>query len=193
MRVLKYGQINDMPYEWKKEEKWHDVLYHMWWGMWERIYTNINYFGKTIQPKYKNLSGYLEDIQKLENFDLFKENPKGWCIDKDIKGGHLEGYYFEYLSLITKSENSVECNKRTGSKQLFTKATREKAHLNKRRPIIGINIKDGSFLIFDYVRQSEEYGFNPSHIVSCIKGVRKSHKGYKWEYYKEANNGRENC
>ena len=159
-----------MPRGWKSEVLWHRILYDKWYRMWSRVYNNIDYFGVLIQPKYKYLSGYVEDFQKLENFDLFKDDPKGWSIDKDIKGG--KHYYFENLSLVSISENTKDRNNRKGCYFSTTK-----------KPIIAISIKDGSFILFNFVRQVIEKGYDPGEVSKCCNNKAKSHKGYKWYYF----------
>jgi len=173
----------------KGQPKWHEVVFDMWKGMWERVYTHINYFGKTIQPKYKYLSEYVDDFQKLENFDLFKENPHGWSIDKDIKGGTHIGYYFEYLSLTTRSDNSKNRADRDGYSQLHTKDARAKASKNKMKSIIGIPTVKGSIIIVDSVNNVRDKDFDPSAVSKCCKGKNDhKYKKYKWFYIKYKHN-----
>jgi hypothetical protein len=151
------------------QPKWHEILYDKWKNMWTRVYTDIEYFGKTIQPKYKYFSGYVEDIMKLENFDLFKENPYGWSIDKDIKGGTHVGYYFEYLSLITQSNNSKDARARN----------------RKTRSVIAIG---EDILIFTEINKAKMLGFDVKHMRYYIS-KKKLHNGYRW-YYINYNHGR---
>lgn len=51
-------------------------------------------------------------------------------------------------------------------------------------PIFGINILSGEVIFFDCINETQDYDFCPSHVVKCLKGKSKSHKGYKW-YYKD--------
>ena len=195
MSVLKYGNINDMPgFLAKTNPKWHYVVYDMWKDMWDRVYTHINYFGKTIQPKYKYLSGYIEDFQKLENFDLFKENPYGWSIDKDIKGGTYIGYYFQYLSLITRSDNCSDANNRRSYKDiqynhLHTSESVAKSSKSREKSIIGISLTNKSILIFKSLKDAKTQGFS-SNLSKCLKKCQSSHKGYKWYYINYKHNKR---
>lgn len=54
----------------------------------------------------------------------------------------------------------------------------------KDKPIIGVNIEDGSILEYDSVRFSKKDGFSASCISNCCLGKSKSgiHRGYKWSY-----------
>lgn len=173
MRILKHGKVNDIiGFLSKDQPLWHWAIYNKWKNMWDRVYGDIDYFGCTIQPKYKYLSGYIEDVMKLDNFDKFKENPKGWTIDKDIKGGTFEGYYFQYLSIVTNSDNSKDRNKRNGN-----------PNGRNFKPIIGISIIDNSIIIFKSINDCKAKGFTSPSVIKCLKSRAKSHKGYKWYYF----------
>jgi len=182
MRILKYGNINDMPKGWRTEE-WHYKAYHMWYQMWIRVSTHPSYKDSRICDDYIYLSKYINDIPKLDNFDLFKENPKGWSIDKDIKIPGNKEYKFEALSLVTRSDNCKDRNNRCGNP--FTtnnKCVRENSGLARRKPVRGINKKDGSILEFESINETRNSGFDPTGVCHCLRGKIKSHRGYYWEY-----------
>jgi hypothetical protein len=167
--LLKKG--NDMPRGWRQEALWHDKVYRMWRSMWSRVYNHLNYFGSLIEPRYSSLSEYAKDIQKLENFDLFKENPQGWSIDKDNKIKGNRDYYFEALSLVPRKENSKERMSRKGS-----------PNKNHFKPIIGINIDSNFIIVFKSRNDAKDKGFDLGNITKCCQKKIKSYKGYKWEY-----------
>lgn len=48
------------------------------------------------------------------------------------------------------------------------------------KPVIGVNISDGSVLYFKSLKQTDEYGFNKTCVSKCIRRVQVSHRGYKW-------------
>ena len=52
------------------------------------------------------------------------------------------------------------------------------------KPIYGINIRTNEKIEFPSTMEAQRNGFDQSHIVDCLKGRNKSHKGYKW-FYKE--------
>lgn len=165
---------NDMPLGWisgKSQPKWHHSLYTRWRDMWRRCRNTKskdynNYQDCEIDERYRYLSNYINDIMTLENFDKLCEEPSKWHIDKDKIDPNNRFYAYEHLSIITFSSNIQERDIRN----------------NLRRPIIGINIKDGSMLSFCFVRQVKIMNFLPNGVVSCLKGRRKSYKGYKWYY-----------
>ena len=58
----------------------------------------------------------------------------------------------------------------------------------KIKPIISIDIKDGSIKQYDSLIEAEKYGFKAPKISLCCGGKRKSHKGFFWLFkqsYKE--------
>jgi len=163
---------NDMPRGWREgkgQPKWHKSLYNRWVAMWMRCRNSKHkeynaYKDCKIDERYRCLSNYVNDIMTLENFDKLCENLSEWDIDKDVKDSNNRHYYFENLSIISKNDNCEASN--------------------PKRPIIAINIKDGSILTFDFVLQVKDKDFTVSNVVACLKGRQKTHKGYKW-YYKE--------
>lgn len=185
MKVLKYGKINDMPRGWISKEKWHHVIYDMWSDMWRRCYTKLSWFGCQIQPRYKYLSNYVNDIMKLENFDKFKENPKGWCIDKDIKFKDNRDYYFEALSLITRSENCTDANNRRDYSNWYNhpmknSLTSKRSGKSRIKPVIGINSLN--ILLYKSLKHASENNLHPGNISSCCTKKLNSYLGYKWYY-----------
>lgn len=179
MTLEELGIENDMP-GWansKKHPKWHRLLYNRWRMMWDRCKNPKNskyesYKHCEIDERYRLFSNYVTDITKLENFDKFCENPSKWEIDKDKIDPNNRCYFFEHLSIISKVDNLCERNSRCGNP-------------SPKKSVLGINILDGSTIIFDYIRQAKDKGFDAGHIIKCCKGERKSHKGYMWKYIDE--------
>ena len=52
----------------------------------------------------------------------------------------------------------------------------------RSKPIYGINIKTNERIEFPSTMEAQRNGFDQGHIVNCLKGRRKSHKGYRWYY-----------
>lgn len=51
--------------------------------------------------------------------------------------------------------------------------------------VIGINIKTGQIIKYDYIDLCKFDDFLPSKVSACCRKERKSHKGYKWYYLKD--------
>ena len=169
MKVLKYGKINDLPRGWVSEEEWHRVIYDMWAKMWSRVNNDPYYSNTLIQSEYRYLSKYVLAITQLDNFVLFKQNPKGWCIDKDIKGG--KHYYFENLSLVPKSTNVKERNTRCRN-----------PGYSRRKYIIAIG---STILLYKSSRDASKDGFDYSSVSKACKNKyynTNRYKGYRWYY-----------
>lgn len=174
---------NDMEWGWvsgKNQPRWHRSLYDRWKNMWKRCKDPNNdryddYKDCPIDDKYQYLSNYINDIQLLEDFDLLKENPSQYEIDKDRIDSNNRCYYFEHLSIILSTENTKERNTRLGNP-------------NPSIPIIGININDNTFLLFKSPYDALDKGFDPSNIRKCCKGIycksKSLYKGYFLELFR---------
>ena len=172
---------NDMDRGWvsgKGQPKWHRSLYDRWKNMWERCKDPRcsryeDYKDCEIDERYRLLSNYINDIMKLENFNKLCEDPSKWEIDKDKKDPNNRCYFFEHLSIVLSSENTKERNNRCGNP-------------NPSQPIVGINIKDNSILIFKSPYDATHKGFDPSNIRKCCKGIygksKSIYKDYYWIY-----------
>jgi hypothetical protein len=181
-QLLKDGY--DMPRGWatgKGQPEWHNKVRIMWRGMWRRCYDPSHhsykyYINAIVHDDFRLFSNYLKWIQAQPRFDEFCStcHEVSWAVDKDIKDSDNRNYFPEYMTLVTKSENSKERNDRCGSPN--------RGNFKKLR---GINIKDGSVIIFDSVLSLYDKGFDPSTIRKCMKGKYTHHKGYKWEYIEE--------
>ena len=84
----------------------------------------------------------------------------------------------ENLEWVTSKE---KCNYRTRNERIAKSQTNDK---KRSKPIYGINIRTNERIEFPSTREAERSGFDHGHIVDCLKGRNKSHKGYKW-FYKE--------
>ena len=168
---------NDMPRGWKRgkgQPKWHLSIHNRWYRMWNRCNNPKDkdyesYKDCKIAEEYRYLSKYLEDLEKLDNFDKLINNLKDWHIDKDSKDPSNRNYYFDNLSIICKKDNIEEMLNRKSSPK-------------SKKPIIGIPINKNKVLIFEYVSQADKYNFYHSNIIKCCKGKLRAYKGYKWHY-----------
>jgi len=176
---------NDMPRGWvagKGQPKWHLSLYTRWKDMWKRCYNSehpeySNYKDCPIDDRYHLLSNYVHDIELLEGFDLLKENPSQWEIDKDKIDPNNRKYYFEHLSVVSKYDNRKERLDRCGVPMKDPQIAKK-----RYRAIKGVSLEDNSIITFNSISEATRAGFNLGHIIECCSGKRKSHKGYKWEY-----------
>ena len=84
-----------------------------------------------------------------------------------------------------KTNNKVENLEWVTCKENSNYGTRNKrVAKSQSKPIYGINVKTNERIEFPSTQEAGRNGFNHSNIVHCLKGKRKSHKGYQW-FYKE--------
>ena len=166
---------NDMPYGWAKgkdQPKWHKSLYHRWRHMWIRCKNprdeRYKYYKDVhIDESFRYLSNYVDTVIHLKDFDLLKNNPSLYAIDKDLKDRE---YSPSSLTIITMSANLKEVFDRCGIP-------------TPKKPIIGIPIdKFLPVLVYESLHDAKKDGFYNSHISKCCRGKLKTHKGYKWFY-----------
>ena len=164
-------EVYDMPRGWKQQELWRGKAYLMWKSMWRRVFNpNVKYWNDCeIWEDFKFFSNFLSWLESQPRFEEFCStcHEIGWSIDKDMKVKGNKKYFPEFMSLVTKSENSREMLERNGNPR-------------PKRPIIAIS--SSKILLFHYLIEARSYGFNKGNIIRCLKGERKLHKGYKWKY-----------
>jgi hypothetical protein len=75
----------------------------------------------------------------------------------------------ENLQLLTRAQNVL-------------KGMREGNHNNPETPVIGVCVATGKVIEFISQAEAERAGFTQANISKCIKGERKTCKGYRWSY-----------
>lgn len=192
--VLGFG-INDMPYGWTKESDLNRRIYNLWHHMIRRCYDkkgkDYKYYGEkgiTVCERWKKLSNFVEDIEKINNYQLWV-NENNYELDKDINNKTKNKVYcLENCSFELKSKNIAESNKRMSYD--FTKT---KEHKNKqrklcktKRKIMGVSLSDKKVIVLNSLKSSKKFGFNPTCIWRCCNNERyescKTHKGFAWKY-----------
>lgn len=167
------GIKNDMPYGWKRKELWRHKAYTMWYGMWRRVNENKYYKDCKIHENFKLFSNFLKWLENEPRFEEFKVTCHEviWSIDKDSKLKGNRNYYPEFMSLITKSENSIERNTRCGY-----------PYRKQMKPVIGFNLSNNVIMIFKSIQDVKNMNFNPRTVFDVCIGKYSQHKGYKWKY-----------
>lgn len=88
---------------------------------------------------------------------------------------------YQNLEWVTQKENmqySIGLNRKHYSKEWYE----QQKGISKCKPIKAINIKTGEVKHYNKIASAVSEGFQGANINKCCRGIRKSHKGYKWEY-----------
>ena len=176
MTYKELGIENDKP-GWgsKNAPLWHFKVKNMWYKMWDRC-NNPNrrdykyYCESIIYEDFRYLSKYIEWIESQPRFKEFCStcHEITWTIDKDMKCIGNKNYFPEYMTLCPLKENLKDRFDRCG-------------YPTERKAIKGTSLIDGSVLIFDYINEALDKGFNPSAISKCCRGVQVYHIDNTWE------------
>ena len=164
---------NDMPRGWvrgKMQPSWHRKVYDMWRLMWRRVYGSIHWFGSLTHPSFQYLSNYVKWIESQPRFNDFCAtcDKVRWSVDKDSKHPGNRYYYPEYITLMTQSENCIECINRNGTSK-------------PKQPVVGIPLDDTKKIILTISQKDvTKYGFDLGNVNRCLNKKQKSHKDYKW-------------
>ena len=167
--------------------------------IWEDIADYEGLYQVSSLGRVKSLGNYKSSKEKiLKPFS----NKDGYLNVKLCKEGKRKQYLVHRLvakAFIPNPENKLEVNHKDEDKtnnkvenlewmtckENINYGTRnERSRKSQSRPIYGINIKTNDRIEFPSTAEAGRNGFNHSNIVHCLKGRRKSHKGYKWFYTK---------
>lgn len=154
--------------------------------------------GREIKPQ-ANSNGYLRvqlvsakgDIKRCFIHRLVAEHfVENHCPELYEVVNHIDG------NCLNNNANNLEWTTQKGNirhaiKNGRMKRTKEwllhlrEANELKGTPVIGVNIKTQEKIYFACLNDCKNKGFQPSCVCHCCKGMRKTHKGYKWKYAKE--------
>ena len=151
------------------------MLYYRWSNMLGRCYSekhsNYKSYGAKgcyVEDYLLNFKNYVEFVEGLENFDLLKNNPEKYHIDKDMKCKNDKCYSRETLSIITKEKN---------------------IEIENSDKLIGVEAYDlnGNFVAsFVSITMAEKMtGIHIGNIARNVRGECKTAGGYVWRRKKE--------
>lgn len=193
--------VNDMPKGWKRKTKLNNRIYDLWHDMIRRCVTHESYKDCYVCDRWLILSNFVEDISKIENYELWlNNNSKRISLDKDIKSnGKNKCYCLEQCLFISQSENTTQSNKTMNYD--FTQKEEYRQKMNPKK-IIQYDNDMNIVAVYDGIRKaSRETGINRASISSCCifhemncdenKWYEKYKTkpqikagGYIWKYYK---------
>ena len=149
-----YGKgINDMEYGWIGKSELNKRLYKLWHGIIQRVYSekwhiqNPSYKNCTLQEEWHLLSNFVDDVVKIDNYELWLNNPgKYISLDKDIKEPGNRCYCVDKCMFVTMQENSRESGKRKDNvgenNPMYGKTHTEKAKQKMKESHANVNGKN---------------------------------------------------
>lgn len=203
--------INDMPIAWRKENEWNERVYRKWKHMLQRVYSekyhdkHPKYIDSTLQLELHWLSYFVENITKIKGYNYDKFMSGELELDKDIlSDGKNKEYSVGNCMFVSKSENIKQANKTRNNDYLkginnpmygkkHTEETKTKISEKHKGKYSGKNNpkarkiaqydKSGNLIkIWDYIKQTKDFGFNPDSISACCRGIYKTSGGFVWKY-----------
>lgn len=115
--------------------------------------------------------------------ESFVENPlKENCVNhKDFNPKNNTAENLEWVSYRGNVRYSLERGRYERTAEWRSKL---KKTLDERmgRSVIGRNKTTGEEIFFNALNDVRDFGFNPSCVCNCCKGIRKTHKGFEWKY-----------
>ena len=105
--------IYDMPRGWRTANELNKRIYQTWSNMIKRCYSerlhekNPTYKNCYVCEKWLKLSGFVEDIEQIDGYELYKNNPNHFItLDKDIKSdNNNKCYCLEQCTFVRNEEN----------------------------------------------------------------------------------------
>lgn len=172
--------INDLRgWSWKglknTEEHYKFRVYTLWYGMISRCYNSKSlekdpcYKGCSVCERWHRLSNFAEDISKIPNYELWKNDSSGKIfLDKDIRIEGNREYSLDACSFVTQRESIADVTRRHGN-------------CKKPKPVIAI-FSDGRVKTYEsaYAAVRDNPNLRADKISECCRGNRKTHCGHRF-------------
>lgn len=142
-----------------------------------------------------NSSGYLRVLLKADGVGKywfvhrlvalhFVDNPRE---SKNNIVNHLDCNFLnnsvdnlEWTTPLGNARHAIKCGRMERTNE-WLQHLRESNEKNGKS-VVGTNIKTGETIYFVCLNDCSKAGFQPSCVCNCCKGIRATHKGYKWRY-----------
>jgi len=117
----------------------------------------------------------------LDIRQLSIEHKKPWLNSEDpiTLFYDLENIAFSHLSCNCAASEQTEENKNKFKD--FAKNQIKESSPAFKGPIKGTNLKTQEIFYFNGTKELDDFGFNHSHVYTCLSGKRKTHKDFKFE------------
>ena len=207
--------INDMPYGWRVENEWNNLVYRKWQRMLYRCYNEDfhktkngkNYIDCTVCERWLTLSNFVADVPLIEGYDREKFLNGELELDKDKKNNTDDKHYcFNFCTWLSKQENhglAWEGKHHTEkAKQKMSKVKQGEKHPQYGK--LGLECPNSKKVaqydkqtlelikVWDSMHDVErELGIAYQSICACCRGKRKSAGGFIWKYVDGEENGKQ--
>ena len=171
-----YGKaMNDMYRGWRTENELNKRIYQCWFNMIVRCYSenfqekNNSYKGCYVCERWLKLSNFVDDISKIDNYELWKNNPnKKIALDKDIKSnGNNKCYCLEQCMFTTKSKNSQQAISTRNNEYLANRISYKNPYSKK---IEQYDKNNNLIKIWNSIQDiKRELNINDTSITMCCK------------------------
>ena len=155
--------------------------YQLWRGMLQRCYDEkyherqSTYENCTVCDRWKCYSYFLEDISKIKDYELWRDNPNsGISLDKDI--------YYSDLGMITDCKEYSLLTTRFITKSDNTKEMVDRCGTHMPTPPRKVKCIETQ-VIYESINEAErQTGISHGNIINVCKGKLKTTGGFHWEY-----------
>lgn len=145
-------------------------VYMLWYNIYRRCYNkdypqykNYGAKGVFMSERWQNLDHFIEDVDKIEGFDLAKFLEGKLVLDKDIRSFGNKEY-----CLANCVFTSIEKNNRNKP--------------NQQKPFCATSPDGEEFEVYSQSEFAREHGLRQSNISNCLRGGKKRHKGWTFKY-----------
>ena len=155
----------------KKTNKIYNKIYQLWYNLIQRCtntkhprYKDYGGKGVTVCKRWLELENFIEDIDKIDGFDIKLFLDGKLSLDKDMKSRDKKIYSLETCIFISSSENN-------------------KIKPNQQKLIIGISPTDEVYEFYNQSEFAKEHNLKQNGISYCLlKSKTKTYKGWKFFY-----------
>lgn len=176
---------NDPQYR-RAYSMWRHMILRTTKEFWEKHPT---YTGATVSEEWKNFNNFYYDIQELDGYQLWRDNPKKMImLDKDTKVPDNKHYSKETCCFLTHADSNRDVHNR--HPETLQKA-RNKFIEDNSISIKATNKKTGEEIIFSSMKEASRIlNINFRNLWMCLSKEEKyksckSVKGWKFEYVKD--------
>lgn len=174
-----------------KNDPQYRRIYDMWRHMilrttkeyWEKHPT---YTGTTVSEEWKNFNNFYYDIQKLDGYQLWRDNPKKRImLDKDTKVPGNKHYSKETCCFLTHADSNRDVHNR--HPENIQKA-KQQSIISHSIPIKAIHTETKEELFFSSMKSAQKhFKVFRENIKNCLDN-KAMIKGWKFEYVEDYKN-----